>query len=118
MIDLFNIIYFFFLLKQIHCLPIIYRIKYKLSSITHKVIYHNSFDYLVPILFRTPTIKNTITKSSNTFSMTPPISITPTQPILVLSPCPHITIRTHYLPTFVPYYLLAPSNVTLKTTTS
>ena len=30
------------LLKQFHWLPIIYRIKYKLSLITHKVIHHNS----------------------------------------------------------------------------
>ena len=40
------------LLKQLHWLPIIYRIKYKLSLITHKVIHHNSLGYLVPFLSR------------------------------------------------------------------
>ena len=104
------------LLKQLHFLPIIDRIKYKLSSITHKVIYHNSFDCLVPILSRPPTTRNTITIIKYILHNTPHLNNT-TQPILVLSPCPPITIRTPYLPTFVPYYLLAPSNVTLKPTT-
>ena len=105
------------LLKHIQCLPIIYRIKYKLSLITHKGIHQNSLYYLVPLISHPPTTINTITISSNKFLLDTPISITPTQLILVLSHCQPHAIGTHYLPPFVLSHILSPSNVTLKHTT-
>ena len=104
------------LLKQLHWLPIIYYIKYKISLITHKVIHHNSPDYLVSLTSHPPTTNNTITRSSNTF-LTSFISITPTPPVLVISHCQSHTIGTHYLPPFALSHVLATSNlVTLKPT--
>ena len=74
------------LLKPCNQLSIIYNIKYKLSLITHKIIHHNSPDYLVPFLSRSSTTNNIITRSSNTFLLDTNISITISQTILVLSP--------------------------------
>ena len=38
------------LLKHLHWLPIIYRIKYILTLLTYKVMHHNSPDFLVPLI--------------------------------------------------------------------
>ena len=60
------------LLKQLHWLPVSYRIKYTLSLTIHNAIHHNSPDYLGSLLhLHTPTtlIHN---RSSNTFLLTTP----------------------------------------------
>ena len=103
------------LLKQLHWLPILHRTKYNLSLFTHKVIYHNSHDYIFILLSRQLTTNNTITRLSNTFLLDTPILI-PTQPVLVISLFT-LTTGTHYLPPFVPSHLLAPSNFNSKPNT-
>ena len=58
------------LLKQLHWLPVPYRIKYKLSLTIHKVIHHNSPDYLASLLHLHTPITTFQTRSSNTFLLT------------------------------------------------
>ena len=60
------------LLKQLHWLPVPYRIKYKLSLTIHKAIYHNSPDYLASLLHLHTPITPLHTCSSNTFIITTP----------------------------------------------
>ena len=101
--------------------------KIQISLITHKFIHHNSTDYQVPLI-PSPLTTNNTTRSTNTLTCllilleefllyTPSISITPTQPILLLSHCQPHTIGTHYLPHLLLYHLLSSSNITLKLTT-
>ena len=86
-----------------------------LPNLPH-VIHLNSPAYLVPLLTSPPTTNNTITRSSNTLLLNTPILITPTQPVLVFSPCMLHAIGTNYPSPFVSSRILTPSNVTLKTT--
>ena len=58
------------LLKQLHWLPVPYRIKYKLSLTIHKAIHHNSPDYLASLLHLQTPITTLQTRSSNTFILT------------------------------------------------
>ena len=58
------------LLKQVHWLPVPYRIKYKLSLTIHKAIHHNSPDYLASLLHLHTPITTLQTRSSNTFILT------------------------------------------------
>ena len=58
------------LLKQLHWLPVPYRIKYKLSLTIHKAIHHNSPDYLASLLHLHTPITPLQTRSSNTFILT------------------------------------------------
>ena len=89
------------LLKYINWLPIIYRIKYKLYLITHKVNHHNSPDYIVTLISCPPTTNNTITRSSNMSLLDTPISITPTQHVLGFSHChPHTMELITCLPSY------------------
>ena len=60
------------LLKQLHCLPVPYRIKHKLSLTIHKAIHHNSPDYLVSLIHLHTPITTLQTRSSNTFILTTP----------------------------------------------
>ena len=60
------------LLKQLHWLPVPYRIKYKLSLTIHKAIHHNSPDYLASLLHLHTPITPLQTRSSNTFILTTP----------------------------------------------
>ena len=60
------------LLKQLHWLPVPYRIKYKLSLTIHKAIHHNSPDYLASIIHLQTPITTLQTRSSNTFILTTP----------------------------------------------
>ena len=57
------------LIKQLHWLPVPYRIQYKLS---HKAIHHNSPDYLASLLHLHTPITPLQTRSSNTFILTTP----------------------------------------------
>ena len=59
-------------LKQLHWLPVPYRIKYELSLTIHKVIHHNSPDYLASLLDLHTPITPLQTRSSNTFILTTP----------------------------------------------
>ena len=96
------------LLKQLHWLPIIgYRIKYKLSLPTHKVIHHNSPDYLVPLIYRPTTSNNKIVKHI------PPCHphLNNTNSVLMLSPCQPRIIGTQQMPPLVLSHLLASSNI-------
>ena len=60
------------LLKQLHWLPVPYRIQYKLSLTIHKAIHHNSPDYLASLLHLHTPIIPLQTRSSNTFILTTP----------------------------------------------
>ena len=60
------------ILKQLHWLPVPYRIKYKLFMIIHKAIHHNSPDYLASLLHLHTPIIPLQTRSSNTFILTTP----------------------------------------------
>ena len=60
------------LLKQLHWLPVPYRIKYKISLIIYKAIHHNSPDYLPSLLHIHIPITPLQTRSSNTFILTTP----------------------------------------------
>ena len=80
------------LLKQLNWLPIIYRIKYKLSLITHKIIHHNSPDY-VPDYNSSPFLYTHYYQQDHQTSS----SLTP-----------HFLLDTHSI---------SPSNVILKYTT-
>ena len=60
------------LLKQLHWLPVPYRIKYKLSLTIHKVIHHNSHNYLASLLNLHTPITTLQTRSYNTFILTTP----------------------------------------------
>ena len=60
------------LLKQLHWLPVPYRIQYKLSLTIHKAIHHNSPDYLASLLHLHTPITPLQTRSSNTFILTTP----------------------------------------------
>ena len=60
------------LLKQLHWLPVSYRIQYKLSLTIHKSIHQNSPDYLAPLLHLHTHITPLQTRSSNTFILTTP----------------------------------------------
>ena len=96
---------------------LIYRIKYKLSLITHKVIHYNSPVYLVPLISHPPTTNNTITRSSNTFLLDTSHLINTNSTYSRASHFqPHI-IGTSYLTPLVLYHLLSPSNDTLKPVT-
>ena len=60
------------LLKQLHWLPVSYRIKYKLSLTIHKSIHHIIPEYIASLLhLHTPTTP-IHTRSSNTFLLTTP----------------------------------------------
>ena len=60
------------LLKQLHWLPVSYRIKYKLSLTIHKAIHHNSPEYLSSLLHLHTLITPIHIRSSNTFILTTP----------------------------------------------
>ena len=60
------------LLKQLHWLPVPYRINYKLSLTIHKAIHHNYLDYLASFLHLHTPITTLQTRSSNTFIHTTP----------------------------------------------
>ena len=60
------------LLKQLHWLPVPYRIQYKLSLTIHKAIHHNPPDYLASLLHLQTPITTLQTRSSNTFIITTP----------------------------------------------
>ena len=58
------------LLKKLQWLPVLYRIKYKVSLTIHKAIIHNSPDYLASFLHLHTPISPLQTRSSNTFILT------------------------------------------------
>ena len=60
------------LLKQLHRLPVPYRIKYKLSLTIHTIIHHNSPDYFASLLHLHTPITPLHTRSSNIFILTTP----------------------------------------------
>ena len=60
------------ILKQLHWLPLPYRIKYKLYLTIHKTIHHNSPDYLASLLHLHTPITQLQIRSSNTFILTTP----------------------------------------------
>ena len=60
------------LLKQLHWLPVLYRIQYKLSLTIHKAIHHNSPDYLASLLHLYMPTTTLHTRSSNTFILATP----------------------------------------------
>ena len=60
------------LLKQLHWLPVLYRIQYKLSLTIHKAIHHNSPDYLASLLLLYMPTTTLHTRSSNTFILATP----------------------------------------------
>ena len=60
------------LLKQLHWLPVLYRIQYKLSLTIHKAIHHNSPDYLASLLHLYMPTTKLHTRSSNTFILATP----------------------------------------------
>ena len=60
------------LLKQLHWLPVPYRIQYNLSLTIHRAIHHNSPDYLASLLHLHTHITPLQTRSSNTFILTTP----------------------------------------------
>ena len=60
------------LLKQLHWLPVPYRIKYNLSLTIHKAIHNNSNDYLASLLHLHTPITPLQTRSSDTFILTIP----------------------------------------------
>ena len=104
------------LLKQLHWLPVPYRIhvkfvlQYKLSLTIHKAIHHNSPDYLASLLHLHTPITPLQTRSSNTFILTTPHYTNSTLPIydplpsLLLTtgtPCPITYEQTHQLPPLI-----------------
>ena len=98
------------LLKQLHWLPVPYRIMYKLSLTIHKAIHHNYTDYLASLLHIHTPITPLQTRSSNTFILTIPIYTNSTPaplPYLPLTGIPNpITYeQTHQRP---------PLNATLR----
>ena len=102
------------LLKQLHWLPVPYRIQYKLSLTIHKAIHHNSPDYLASLLHLHTPITPLQTRSSNTFILTTPhlqnstlpiYDPLPSLPLTTGSPCPITYEQTHQLP---------PLNATLR----
>ena len=60
------------LLKQLHWLPVPYRLQYILSLTVHNAIHHNSPDYLASLLHPYTPITPLQTRSSNIFILTTP----------------------------------------------
>ena len=106
------------LLKQLHWLPVPYRIKYNLSLTIHKAIHNNSNDYLASLLhLHTPTTPLQ-TRSSDTFILTiPHLQKRYSSNIrsFVLSP---LTTGTPYPITYEQTHQLPPLNATLRLITS
>ena len=85
------------LLKQIHWIPVSYRITYKLSLTIHKAIHHNYPDYLASLLhLHTPTTP-IHTRSSNTFILTTP-HLHNLLPYTLICPICPLSLELHTLP--------------------
>ena len=83
------------ILKQLHWLPVPYRIQYKLSLTIHKAIYHNSPDYLASLLH----LHKPITPLPIYTNSTLPIyDHLPSLPLTIGTPCPITYEQTHQLP--------------------
>ena len=101
------------LLKQLHWLPVPYRIKYKLSLTIHKAIYHNSPDYFASLLHLHTPITPLQTRSSNT-PLPLPIYTNSILPIYDPLPSLPLTTGTHCPITYEQTHQLPPLNVTLR----
>ena len=105
------------LLKQLHRLPVPYRIKYKFSLTIHKAIHHNSPDYIASLLHLHTPIIHSRPVPPTPLSLPLPIYTNSTHPIY--DPLPSLPLTTGTpCPTYEQTHQLPPLNATLRLITS
>ena len=102
------------LLKQLHWLPVPYRIQYRLSLTIHKAIHHNSPDNLPPSYIYTHPSLHSRPVPPTPLSLPLPIYTNSTLPIYHHLPSLPLTTRTPCPITYKQTHQLPPLNATLR----